>query len=469
MKNPRAIVLMFLVTTAVAGLAVQESTAQVVPEGAAQVEQESAAQTEQRLAETTWKKESSCMKCHGEADLWEGDRLRFFITEKHLASDLHWQKGIQCHDCHGGNPESLNFREAHSAEAGYRVIASPQDIPQFCGHCHSNVEYMSRYIPSPKTNQEADYWTGGHGQRLKENAESGVANCVSCHGFHEILPIDDQQSPTYPTNVAKTCATCHSDAEKMAGIEYHGRPIGHDQYELWSTSVHAALLLEKGDLSAPTCNDCHGNHGAVAPDVNSVASACATCHVKIGELFNSAAMKHRFEEANLPGCATCHGKHDIHQPTDEMLGLEKGAVCTTCHVDGKFGATLAGSLQAKTMSERLQELKQRILDSEAKVEHAEQLGMEVRRAKFRLHDARTALKTARVSIHSFAPEPMNENIEQGMSVVHEVDEQAEDALREHTFRRVWLGLFLLPIALVVVLLMLYIQTLPPPTIQDYEH
>lgn len=413
--------------------------------------------------------ESSCIKCHGESEIWEADRRRFFITEAHLVDDIHSQKGIQCHDCHGGNPESLNFREAHSAEAGYRVIASPQDIPRFCGHCHSNVEYMSRYQPSPKTNQEADYWTSGHGKRLKESAEAGVATCVSCHGRHGIQAVNDLTSPSYPTNVANMCATCHSDAEKMAGIEYHGRPIGHDQFDLWSTSVHAELLLKKGDLSAPTCNDCHGNHGAVAPDVNSVASACATCHVKIGELFENTAMKHRFDQANLPGCATCHGKHDIHQPTDDMLGLDQGAVCADCHIDGQHGATLAGALEAKRMSDALKQLKQLIANSEEKVERAEQLGMEVRKAKFRLHDARTALANARAAIHGFAPEPLQESIDQGLTVTEEVDASAEAAFREYTFRRVWLGLSLLPIGLVVCLLLLYIRTLPPPTIEDLGH
>ena len=34
-----------------------------------------------------------------------------------------------------------------------------------------------------------------------------------------------------------------------------------------SKSVHGKALLEKGDLSAPTCNNCHGNHGAAPPQI----------------------------------------------------------------------------------------------------------------------------------------------------------------------------------------------------------
>ena len=92
----------------------------------------------------------------------------------------------------------------------------------------------------------------------------------------------------------------------MAGYQYHGRPLGHSQYEDWRQSVHANALLKKGDLSAATCNNCHGNHGAVPPAVGSVANACGTCHGKIAGLFADTRMKHRFVEENLPGCATCH-------------------------------------------------------------------------------------------------------------------------------------------------------------------
>lgn len=447
MKKSLAVILMLFVTAIAAAprLAAQDADEPLAPQ------------------------DSSCVKCHGESEIWDADKRRFFITEEHLANDIHWQKGIHCHDCHGGDPESLNFRTAHSSEAGYRVIESPQDIPKFCGHCHSNVDTMSHYRPSPKTNQEADYWTSGHGQRLKESPDAKVATCVSCHGNHGIRAVNDLESPTYPTNVAKTCATCHSDAQKMAGIQYHGRPIGHDQFDQWKTSVHAELLLNKGDLSAPTCNDCHGNHGAVAPDVTSVASACATCHVKIGALFDKTVMKHRFEEAKLPGCAACHGNHAIYLPTDEMLGMGQGAVCATCHAGGKFGATLAGANEAKTMREGLEQLKQLIATAEGKVDHAEQLGMEVSQAKFRLRDARDSLSNARAEIHSFAAAPLKKILDQGVSVTHEVDDQAEAALREYSFRRVWLGLSLLPIALVVVLLVLYIRTLPPPTVHDSAH
>ena len=144
-----------------------------------------------------------------------------------------------------------------------------------------------------------------------------MATCISCHdkphgtaadqGKHGIRPVADPASrPSIRTRVAKTCSKCHSDKKLMAGRQYHGKPLPCDEYAKWRRSVHGQALLEKGDLSAATCNNCHGNHGAVPPQVDCVANACGACHGKIAKLFANTRMKHKFDEVGLPGCATCH-------------------------------------------------------------------------------------------------------------------------------------------------------------------
>ena len=77
--------------------------------------------------------------------------------------------------------------------------------------------------------------------------------------------------------------------------------------------MHGKALLDKGDLSAPTCNNCHGNHGAAPPQTGSVVYACGTCHGKIAKLFEDTKMRHKFETEGLPGCATCHSNHEIRR------------------------------------------------------------------------------------------------------------------------------------------------------------
>lgn len=406
---------------------------------------------------------SGCMQCHGEPAFWQGGREHLHVTEADLQHDIHWQKGLRCQDCHGGDPSALEFAQAHSQEQGYRPLESPADVVKLCGECHAKTQFMQRFNPSPKTDQLVLYWQSGHGKRLQEKPDDDkVATCISCHGgAHGTRPVGDLQSPVYPTRVAETCAKCHADAQVMAGRTYHGKPIGHDQYQEWKTSVHAHMLLEQDDLSAPTCNDCHGSHGASPEGVESVANACGLCHVKTAELFANALMKHRFEEVGLPGCASCHGAHAIHAPTDQMLGMSETGVCSRCHEGGKFGATLAGAEAARTMSAALERLKGRIDQADIKLNQAQRLGMPVDELRYRLHDADGALVQARVQIHSFSPGIVEKAIGKGIDVAEEVDTGAQQAIREHYNRQIWLAVSLIPIAAVIALLLLYIRTLPP--------
>lgn len=411
----------------------------------------------------------SCMTCHRkDGDLYNPNTP--IVTAEDLTDDIHWQRGLRCHDCHGSSP-TLDDYVDHRDDPTFRAAASPADVPGFCGHCHSDIEYMRRYDPSARTDQVMEYWTSGHGKRLKATAEDEntevddkVATCIDCHGNHGILAVDDQRSPVYATRVAETCAKCHADEKLMAGRTYRDRALGHDQHENWRQSVHGQALMDKGDLSAPTCNDCHGNHGAMPPGVDSVANACGTCHGKVSKLFAETRMKHRFEEEGLPGCATCHGNHQTIHPTDDMLGMSESAVCLGCHNPEKeqHGASVAGAETAKAMRAMLDELKVQIAEGEKKVEEAERLGMEVRGPRFDLRQADDALTNARSLVHSFAREPFEEAVGEGTRVVSEVKERAEAALEEHTQRRVWLAGSLIPILLVVGLLLAYIRTMPLP-------
>lgn len=416
----------------------------------------------------------SCMFCHGKTGTLAEDKenQHLVVEEKDLLGDVHWLKGLQCHDCHGGNASLEDF-VAHRNDDSFRPLTAPAAVPGFCGKCHSDVEYMTRFQPSPSTNQEKDYLTSGHGKRLMENGDEKAATCVSCHGGHGMLAVSDLASPVYPTNVAKTCGKCHSDATLMAGRQFHGRPIGHDQFEKWSASVHAEAMLKRGDLSAATCNDCHGNHSTVAPDATATSNACSKCHARIGELFANTRMMHGFQKFELPGCAACHGNHDIKHPTDEMLGMTEGGVCINCHKDGKFGATLAGEQQAREMREALDKLKSEIAGAKARVAEAHKLGMEVRGPQFDLRKAHEALTSARAQVHSFSYPSVKEAIDEGLKITDGVSQQAQAALAEHTNRRIWLGVSLVPILVAILLLLAYIRMLPgeqqaQPTAGDHS-
>jgi Cytochrome c3 len=409
---------------------------------------------------------NTCLLCHSDPERFSEEEKKFLVHEKDLATDIHWQKGLRCADCHGGNPNEEEYAGAHSKTAGFKSLKNRADVPDFCGKCHSDVNFMRRYQPSARVDQVTEYWTSGHGKKLKADGDPKVATCITCHGSHGIRAVEDLASPVYPTRVADTCAKCHSDAKHMEGYEHHGKPIGHGQRELWKESVHGLAMLKRGDVSAPTCNDCHGNHGAVAPEIGSVANACGACHGKIADLFRETRMRHQFAEVGLPGCATCHGYHDIRKPSDEMLGAGPGSVCAKCHADQKFGATPAGALIAKGLRDQIELLKADIHEADGLLGGAERLGMEVRASRFELGNARTALTNARSLIHTFAAPPVEKAVAEGRAVTARVKEAAHEAFAEHKSRRVWLGWSLGVIALLIGILVVCIRRIPLPSAQE---
>ena len=249
--------------------------------------------------------------------------------------------GLSCHDCHGGNPDPALFEDYVGAKDEsfvanpYRGRPEAADVPGFCGTCHSNATYMRRFGPSISVGQEAEYWTSQHGQGLRAG-DTNVATCVSCHGAHGIRRFTDPLSSVYPTAVGEMCSTCHADAERMSGYTLpNGQPLPVDQHARWRESVHAAAMFEREDLTAPTCNDCHGNHGAMPPGLDSIAFVCGQCHGREATIFRSSAKREGFErhneyllDAEGEGCIACH---DQPEPAAMLTGLTSFGECASCH------------------------------------------------------------------------------------------------------------------------------------------
>jgi predicted CXXCH cytochrome family protein len=272
------------------------------------------------------------------------------------------------------------------------------------------------------------------------------ATCISCHGNHGVLAVKDSNSPVYPSRVAETCGRCHVDADYM---KPYGIPT--DQLAKYLTSVHAETLFKKLDLSAPTCNDCHGNHGAAPPGAASVANVCGTCHVRQSELFQKSPHKPVFEGLGIADCLACHSNHDISHPTDAMLGNDDKAVCTACHTEG------TGFDAAGLMRRSLDRLSERIASAETILDHGTRLGMEVSRTRFELNEARSHLIDARVVVHAFSPHELGAAVNPGMEIAGKAEQQGLQALDEAGFRRKGLALSLLVIGFAILAIYLKIR------------
>jgi hypothetical protein len=102
-----------------------------------------------------------------------------------------------------------------------------------------------------------------------------------------------------------------------------------------------------------------------------------------------------------------------------------------------------------------------ISESEARklVEEAEQKGMEIGEAKFRLRDIRQARLEARTMVHAFNEERLRTVIGKGLIVAAWVSEEGRQAIDDYYFRRVGLGVATLIITVLAVALYLFIRRL----------
>ena len=383
-------------------------------------------------------KKSSCIDCHVRLD-----DPRLSNPAKNFTNDIHRARGLSCNDCHGGDPNADTSQAAKDPSKGFLGKPKTLDIPAYCGKCHSDANLMKKFNPSLRVDQEREYYTSVHGRLLK-SGEQKVATCISCHTVHGIRAVNDPLSSVYPLNVADTCAKCHGNADYMRDFK-----IPTDQVSKFKTSVHAKALYGKQDLSAPTCNDCHGNHGATPPGIASVANVCGQCHARQAELFQTSPHKAAFDQKGLAECITCHSNHAIATPTDQMIGTGQGALCINCHTTGDKGFVAAGQMRS-----RIDQLIAATDKSSQILNLAERKGMEVSKPKFELKGARDALTHARVLIHSSSAAEVEKVAAPGLEVAGKGYQAGLDALAELSFRRKGLAVslvFILFLALLVYL------------------
>jgi hypothetical protein len=87
------------------------------------------------------------------------------------------------------------------------------------------------------------------------------------------------------------------------------------------------------------------------------------------------------------------------------------------------------------------------------------MGMEVSQALFDLGDVNNIQTRAHSAIHSFRVDPVREQLAAGLEITTRAEERGLEALAEHRFRRVGLGLSPGVIVLLIIALLLRIREL----------
>ena len=382
----------------------------------------------------------SCLECHS---VMEG-RLQTPATL--IVNDVHKASGLSCANCHGGDPTTDDMTQAMSRAKGFLGKVARTAIPKLCARCHSDPAMMRKYRPQLRVDQFELYQTSVHG-KLLATGDDGVATCIDCHSVHDIRAVKDAQSPVHPLRLPATCARCHADKAKMAKYK-----IPTNQFASYQSSVHWNALKARGDLSAPNCASCHGNHGATPPQVSSVAAVCGSCHVLNEQLYDKSAHKAVFEGGSGGGgCVVCHGNHAIQKPSAAMLAGAQ-SICSPCHEEGSAGAKVA--TQA---ADWINGLESALKQSEGLLAQAENYGMEVSDAQIKLIDGKENLVKAQLALHAFNLDVMRKPVTEGMAIAAETRRAGEAALREKDNRRLGLAASVLFIAITIAALWLLIR------------
>lgn len=386
-----------------------------------------------------WGQKNSCLECHKKL---EGGLQAPALG---MAQDVHQKYGLSCVNCHGGNPNQDDLDL--SKDKTFKGVPERKRIPEFCGSCHSDADFMRKFNPNLRVDQLAVYRTSQHG-RLLAKGDVKVAVCTDCHGVHGIQAASMPKSTIFPWNIPQTCGQCHGDAKHMQGYG-----ISTKQVEDYRASVHAKALFEKKDLAAPACNSCHGNHGALPPAVSSIAYICRQCHASSGELFSKSPHKKAFDELGEAECEVCHGHHKILPPGDGLIGAGPQAVCVQCHEAGSKPFQTAGRIRSL-----LDDYVRKMDLASSKLDRAAANGVEVSEPRFRLKEAQTALIEVRNLTHGLSLETISKKSQEGQAVMDQVLKEGDQALREAKTRRTGLIVATAFLALLAMALFLKVRS-----------
>ena len=116
------------------------------------------------------------------------------------------------------------------------------------------------------------------------------------------------------------CLECHLEADEDCVA------VDMDAYAI---SVH-------GDLD---CVDCHGDIEELPHEDILAKANCGNCHEDIAEIYTRHGLGLVADNGSIPGCADCHGSHDIREVEDResrVNTLNLPTTCGRCHEDEGF-------------------------------------------------------------------------------------------------------------------------------------
>ncbi len=350
-------------------------------------------------------KTSSCMTCHLEN---LGEESAKLVENYKLG--VHYQKGIDCSRCHGGNPR-LDDIEAMDERFGFLGKPERKEIPELCASCHASAEKMLSFGSRLRTDQLELYKKSLHGKALFEKGDTKVAVCIDCHGVHGILSPQNPKSSVYKKNIPDTCAKCHANKSLMS--QYN---IDSTVVEQYKQGYHAELVYSQDELAAPVCSDCHGSHSATPPGIETLEDVCSYCHSITVDYFEQSKHAQAYPALGIKDCLNCHNQHKLERPTEDYFSPTAESACAKCHSSGTREAGIIAQI-----NESIRKIVSMKSDAEKLIEETEAAThLSMLEMKPKLEEIRTHLLSARAKQHTTNPDLVKEETEQAEKVFEEI-------------------------------------------------
>jgi len=238
-------------------------------------------------------------------------------------------EAAQCWDCHG----------SHSVDSvkSKKSLIYPTNLVKTCGKCHDNKAFVKKFAFAIKAPGKM-YSNSIHGKLVSKG--ENAANCITCHGSHDIKNRVQDGSKIASFNLPNTCENCH----KKVVSEY-------------KQSIHW-VAVKKGVRESPSCNDCHSEHNIQKINTNNKrleirkiqSNTCLQCHqnLLLSERYGiSSKSVSNYEDSyhglattksndNAALCVDCHEVHKILPKENPNSSINKQNIvltCKKCHKD----------------------------------------------------------------------------------------------------------------------------------------
>lgn len=201
-------------------------------------------------------KAAVCTDCHGTHDLLPASNPESKIFRRNILTTCG-----KCHDnvlkvynrsIHGkaikaGIKEAPVCTDCHG-EHTIRAISDPASsvwrgaVTETCAGCHNSKKINTKFgLPADRLKTYRDSY---HGLAAR-GGDIVVANCASCHGWHDVLPSDDTRSSIYPKNLPQTCEKCHPGAQAnlIKGKIHGGKQVEKHVVVRWVRKLYIVLIF----------------------------------------------------------------------------------------------------------------------------------------------------------------------------------------------------------------------------------